>query len=358
MDESKAEELLHAFDEKLGTYLDFTQAAHHLIETLLGEHNLRFLSVTSRVKQRESLHAKLRRPDATYVGIDGVTDICGIRIISYFAADVDAIAEVFAAEFDIDSKNSVDRRKTLDPDRFGYLSLHYVAKLSPVRLGLTEYQRYCDCVLEVQIRSQLQHAWAEIEHDLGYKAEVVPRPIRRRLSRVAGILEVADAEFDSIRTSLDMYESEVPDLILSSPGEVGIDHVSISALISLNALVQAVDDKIVSSLAITLHESEDYGRNVAEAILQLGVTTIEETVRLLESQKEVVARFGIATLSDHEELPHGVSLWLLGYVESARKGKEQLARYITEMPFAFKDVKDRDQHINEVMGHYKTATSS
>jgi hypothetical protein len=62
---------------------------------------------------------------------------------------------------------------------------------------LVEYSTHTGVQFEVQIRSTLQHAWAEIEHDRGYKSEVeVARAVRRRFSRLAGLLELADYEFD------------------------------------------------------------------------------------------------------------------------------------------------------------------
>jgi ppGpp synthetase/RelA/SpoT-type nucleotidyltranferase len=112
-------------------------------------------------------------------------------------------------EFVVDRTNSVDKRTLLDPDRFGYQSLHYVAALSVARTGLAEYGRFTGLRVEIQIRSTLQHAWAEIEHDLGYKSAAgVPRDIRRRFSRIAGLLELADEEFSVIRRDLDAYTSE------------------------------------------------------------------------------------------------------------------------------------------------------
>lgn len=60
-----------------------------------------------------------------------IKDISGIRIITFFPDDVDAVAKLIQKEFAIDYSQSVDKRILLDPDRFGYLSLHYVAKLTP-----------------------------------------------------------------------------------------------------------------------------------------------------------------------------------------------------------------------------------
>ena len=98
-----------------------------------------------------------------------MTDITGVRVITYFADQVDEIAKVMEGEFNIDIKNSIDKRDILDPDRFGYLSLHYViVSLSSARCALAEYRSFSELKAEVQVRSILQHAWAEIEHDLGY----------------------------------------------------------------------------------------------------------------------------------------------------------------------------------------------
>ena len=54
--------------------------------------------------------------------------------------------------------------------------------------------------IEVQVRSILQHAWAALQHDLMYKGERAPTDqVRRRLIALAGLLELADQEFMSVR---------------------------------------------------------------------------------------------------------------------------------------------------------------
>src|SRR5439155_26105785 len=119
----------------------------------------------------------------SYATLNDLTDICGLRIITHFTSEVDDISTVLEREFDIDRANSVDKRIYKDPDRFGYVSLHYVISLTADRLKLTECKAWPGYKAEVQLRTILQHAWAEIEHDLGFKSPVaVPREAKRRFA--------------------------------------------------------------------------------------------------------------------------------------------------------------------------------
>ena len=88
-------------------------------------------------------------PGNTYEKLDDVTDICGIRVITYCAADIDVIAQLLADEFVIDPARSTDRRVYEDPDRFGYKSLHYIVSLSDHRLRLAEYATFAGYVAEI-----------------------------------------------------------------------------------------------------------------------------------------------------------------------------------------------------------------
>src|SRR5205085_10639701 len=87
-----------------------------------------------------------------------------------------------------------------EEERFGYQSVHYVVSLKENRITLPEYRKYRDLVAEIQVRTILQHAWAEIEHDIQYKSvETIPAQIRRRFMSLAGMLEIADRKFQAIQ---------------------------------------------------------------------------------------------------------------------------------------------------------------
>jgi putative GTP pyrophosphokinase len=175
--EEKIGTILEQYDQQRGLYDQFALKCESLLKELLGVKKYRVHSVTSRTKERNKLGKKLRREEKSYEQLSEVTDVAGVRIITHFEDEVDKIGTLVEKEFDVDAKQSIDKRRLLDPDRFGYLSLHYVCGLNPERLKLPENEKYKGLPCEIQIRSILQHAWAEIEHDLGYKSNnTVPSP--------------------------------------------------------------------------------------------------------------------------------------------------------------------------------------
>jgi ppGpp synthetase/RelA/SpoT-type nucleotidyltranferase len=224
MDTDQTDAILAEYDARYGQNDDLRKVCERLLFQLLDNAGYRVHSITSRVKKKDSLRRKLLRPGKDYKMLADVTDVVGIRITTYFEDEVDRVGDLIQKEFEVDKLRLVDKRLSLDADRFGYLSLHYVCCLCKERLRLAEYRPYHDMPCEILIRSVLQHAWAEIEHDLGYKAAAgVPTPIRRRFSRLAGLLEIADREFAEIRDVLAQYSSGIKEQIAVSPSTVGID---------------------------------------------------------------------------------------------------------------------------------------
>ena len=148
-----SEVVLNEYDQLRDLCEGYTQRLSELLDQLLAASSIHVHSVTFRLKTRESLKKKLYSTQDKYESLEDVTDICGVRVTTYFADDVDRVAEIVENEFEIDVGNSVDKRALLDPDRFGYISVHYVVGLSAVRSELTEYQDFRDLKAEVQIRS-------------------------------------------------------------------------------------------------------------------------------------------------------------------------------------------------------------
>jgi hypothetical protein len=163
---------------------------------------------------------------------------------------------------------------------------------------LTEYRKFNDFKAEIQVRSILQHAWAEIEHDLGYKTKnAIPLQIRRRFSRLAGLLELADDEFVHIRNELSDYTNNVAEMISSDPSKVKIDRISLCIYIENSKLVKKVNKQIEKANHVIFEKAEPIFLDfVLDRLRYLGFKTIADIDdALILHQKKVVSIAGKLT---------------------------------------------------------------
>ena len=179
-----------------------------VINDFLAENGLVVASLESRIKTEGSLTGKLELKGSKYNSLADITDILGLRVITFYLDDVDKVASVLERLFEVDWENTVDKRKLHEIDRFGYMSLHYICYLKD-----TPYR------FEVQVRTILQHAWANMNHDTGYKSGIeVPKEYLRNLNRLAGMLELVDEQFSIIRT----FIAVIPIALIRSFARLGV----------------------------------------------------------------------------------------------------------------------------------------
>jgi putative GTP pyrophosphokinase len=149
--------------------------------------------------------------------------------------------------FEIDWANSIDKRKILELDRFGYLSLHYICSVPKEKFYDPEHPEINTIRFEVQMRTALQHAWATINHDFGYKTDVeIPVEHLRNMNRLAGVLELADEQFSRIRSEITEYRREVQKLVAGGNfNDVALDGDSYSSYLSIKPF-RKLAEKIAS----------------------------------------------------------------------------------------------------------------
>ncbi|MBQ2608496.1 MAG: hypothetical protein II588_04685 [Paludibacteraceae bacterium] len=198
-----SEMLLEEYREAKPVFEKMQVEVTRILREALERNGLIVTAVETRIKTEESLAGKLALKGSKYATLSDITDILGARIITFYTDDVDRIAAMAEQLFEIDWTNSVDKRKLHQLDSFGYNSLHYICRLPGY-----------DYRFELQLRTTLQHAWAAINHDTGYKSGVeIPREYMRRMNRLAGMLEMADDEFSRIRMEINDYRRRVQQLV-------------------------------------------------------------------------------------------------------------------------------------------------
>ena len=247
-------------------------ALERSLRAMLEEHAVQVQLVAGRVKDRESLRQKLARPDRTYLCLWDVTDLVGLRIVTYFEEDVELVARLIEGRFAVDFRHSTDKQRFRDAGRFGYRSLHYVCAV-PEGAPDDAFR------FEIQVRTVLQHAWAEIEHDLGYKADAVPSGIRRRFARVASLLEVADDEFVALRRELGRYQRRVREAVGETPAELAVDVVSLDAL-TRHPDVARLDAAVARATGRPESDAPFFPRYLVRLLARAGLGTAE---RLLDA---------------------------------------------------------------------------
>lgn len=204
-------ELIERYLEQRTLYDDYRKIVGELINSFLANQGIRPQLITSRVKQIDSLQHKIQRKN--YTDLEEITDLSGVRVILYFESEIQKVVEVLKKQFEVyEVINTEDRFRT-NPRSLGYRAVHLIVSLNKERLKLDEYKRYQGLKCEVQISSVLEHAWAEIEHDIGYKksrAQDVEDndtlfQIEQEFTKTAALIKQADECFSKIKVLHEKY---------------------------------------------------------------------------------------------------------------------------------------------------------
>jgi len=215
-------------DEIIPKHKRLTNAIQPLIRSLLDNNEIEYLSVTGRTKAKKSILEKIDRKSYK-VPENQLTDISGIRIILFIEADVDKVEEIIANSFEIDGENSTNKNKTLQANQVGYRSKHFVCDIGKQRSELPEFADLANLKFEIQVRTVLQHAWAELAHDRSYKFQgTLPDKIQRQLNLYAGMLEIADTGFNEIAASIEVHKNDIQENYEKGNLDVELDSISIS----------------------------------------------------------------------------------------------------------------------------------
>lgn len=288
-----SEMILEEYQAQLPVFERLQEVVLDQLRLCLKENNIIVSGLEARIKTENSLAGKLVIKGHKYHSIDDVTDIVGARIITYYSDEVDLISALVEKRFAIDWENSVDKRKKLETDRFGYLSLHYVCRIPESMYHDPTMPQLNKIRFELQMRSTLQHVWANMYHDMGYKSDVeIPVEYQRSMSRLAGMLELVDEQFSRIRREINDYRRNVQSLVASGNfDEVPLNGDTFHSYLELKPF-HRLAEKIASINQAELYE--DSLMPYYKVFYLMGMRTVGDIERIRNAYSD--AAFQLASL--------------------------------------------------------------
>lgn len=160
--------IISEYNNKKGLYADYSTAIHRLLENILRGGKYKYL-INSRIKDVKSLKEKIilkRKKGKVYRELNDIEDVAGIRVV--FFLEKDRIDFVKKLQKEFGEKLVLTETSKLS----GYSATHGIVCFGPERTKLTEYARFVDLKCEIQLTLILNHAWAEVEHDILYKEDL------------------------------------------------------------------------------------------------------------------------------------------------------------------------------------------
>ena len=199
-------------------YKDYADMISELLSVAAKKHSPLSI-IQTRPKTVASFAEKAVRKAHKYKDpTNQLTDLCGGRIIAHTQEEVEKICSFIRKNFIIDEANSLDVKTRLKDAEFGYRSVHYVVQIDVEKTKkllsktkdkdlFTKIESIGEKKAEIQVRTVLSHAWADICHDRLYKTMInIPKIWSREFARIAALLENADDAFLRSVNGVDQYE--------------------------------------------------------------------------------------------------------------------------------------------------------
>jgi len=174
------------------TLRDIANRLEHVCSALVSHPTIK-----TRIKQFSSYYKKYVHLLKAGAAQPLITDFMGVRIVCPFIEDLHLVENLIKEHFEV---TEIDRKEHSNAFKeFGYEAIHLLIRI-PADIARVRGDTGTD-VAEIQIRTVLQDAWAEVEHEIFYKAEFNPidTPMKRKLAAVNASLTLADSIFQEIR---------------------------------------------------------------------------------------------------------------------------------------------------------------
>ena len=284
--------LLEEYREALPVLREIEEVASSAFRKRLRDNNIVIEGFESRIKTEKSLAGKLERKGAKYATLGDMTDLVGLRIVTFYSSEVDKVAALAGGLFDVDWANSVDKRKYHELDSFGYMSLHFICRIPASLYSNPACPEVNSLRFELQMRTALQHVWANMYHDTGYKSGVeIPQEYLRSLVRLSGLLELADEEFSRLRSSINEYRRKAEGLVSGGRWEeVPLNGDTFRSFIALDPF-EGLTRRIAAVNQAEVHPSS--AASFFNVFVKMGFKTLGDVVAMKNECSDAAYQFSL-----------------------------------------------------------------
>lgn len=319
--DTHGEMLMEQYRERIHVYERLSHLADEALRKALDAQHVKVTAMEHRIKTESSLAGKLELKGAKYRTLDDVTDIVGMRVVTFYSADVDKVAAIVNEVFQVDWNNSVDKRKLHRLDSFGYNSLHYICKLPKSVVDDSKMPLLNELRFEIQMRTALQHVWSTLDHDTAYKGNVkIPNEYRRQFNRLAGMLELIDEEFSRLRNTLTEYSRQM--LALEASGRLDEVYLNVD---TFRRYIEAQPFARLNQRIASINQAELYPAPMMpylRVLQKLGFETLGDVNRLIDEHSNDAYRLAVLQLgtTDLDILSENIGIQNLCYVYVLKRG--------------------------------------
>lgn len=269
---------------------DYLRLAENLkrdLHNLVKGAGIEPLAIDFRIKAFDSFCVKKERKRYEDP-LNDIEDICGLRIVCVYPSDLDKLSGLIQKEFEVLEK--IDKQDLLGPNEFGYRSHHYILKLKPSWEGAPGYRGLGDKKFELQVRTILMHAWADISHKLEYKEEeYVPAQFKRKLCQISALLEMADTAFDSLRSEKGVYRETLLSEEVKETGQFDLEQP-----LNIDSLQAFLDfyfaDRLKDKERTVFLLNELIKNSISIKMLAEAVEMVKDKLLIIEHEVDIVLR--------------------------------------------------------------------
>ncbi len=276
------------YQNSIKLYEEFAEALVNDLKLVLKYPGLNIQLINKRLKDPTSLILKFQSNDK-YKKLNDITDIVGIRIVTTYLSEIPYICRQIEDKFNIDNHNT-NKNEPVKESEFGYSSIHYIVQGAKELSFLSNNDKFSNLIAEIQVRTLLQHAWAETSHKIDYKSDnSVSKKHKRKLFRISALLELADQEFYYLRKGTVKSQKEIIPQGVNDYRDLPINAENLQAFVLESDICNILDKKIADLSNNNLHFNRDsiIEKNLNH-VQKLGLNSIGELNKSLKKKSKKI----------------------------------------------------------------------